>query len=317
MHLTFISHMSWMYDIPDETPLTALSLPGTHNSCCIGGPFGFAQTQDLDLPHQLLAGVRFLDIRLAHYQDNLFVHHDLVDMEKCYSDILDICSDFLCRFPSETIIMSIKDERRCDSILGGFAPSEVFGKNSEDPMDRAVVRSDSFEGAFIARTWQHVDDASLFYNFKPALPGDDSASKSPRLISETTLENIRGQIVLLRRFEGGEDIGFDLTYWPENQTFRSSTSLIYDVHDCYQGLGSERKRDLIVAHLEDAKRRGPKDLYITFTSAVNLKARGYAKTINPCLNDYLARSSKGRVGIVVMDYFHEPRELVSNVIRMN
>ena len=48
-----------------------------------------------------------------------------------------------------------------------------------------------------------------------------------------------------------------------------------------------------------------------------LKARGYAKTINPRLNDYLAGSPPGRVAIIAMDYFEKPRELVPNVIKMN
>ncbi|MGH3590275.1 MAG: hypothetical protein ACRDRF_04495, partial [Pseudonocardiaceae bacterium] len=39
--------------------------------------------------------------------------------------------------------------------------------------------------------------------------------------------------------------------------------------------------------------------------------------INPRLNDYLSESPPGRVGIIAMDYFEEPRELVSNVIKMN
>jgi hypothetical protein len=39
--------------------------------------------------------------------------------------------------------------------------------------------------------------------------------------------------------------------------------------------------------------------------------------INPRLNDYLAESSPGRIEIIVMDYFEEPRELVSNVIKAN
>jgi hypothetical protein len=60
-----------------------------------------------------------------------------------------------------------------------------------------------------------------------------------------------------------------------------------------------------------------KDLYLTFTSAVSLKAHSYAKTINPRLNDYLAGSLPGHVGIIAMDYFEEPRELVSDVVKMN
>jgi 1-phosphatidylinositol phosphodiesterase len=313
---TFITQTSWMRDIPDETPVTALSIPGTHNSACIGGPLGFGQTQNLDLSHQLIAGIRFIDLRLAHYQDNLFVHHDVVHMEKCYADVLEICSDFLRQFPSEAIFMSVKDEDRVDSGLGRLAPSEVFGKNRGDPASWAI-RSDSFEEVFKAKTWQHVDDASLFYNFASPLPGDGSEATAPALTSDTTLEDIRGKIVLLRRFEGSDDVGLDLTYWPENQTFRSAAIPVHDIHDRYQGLEDEEKYELVVAHLEEAKKGDLKDLYITFSSAVGLKAHGYAEVINPHLNDYLVESSKGRVGIVAMDYFEEPPELVSNVIKMN
>ncbi|MGH3692919.1 MAG: phosphatidylinositol-specific phospholipase C [Pseudonocardiaceae bacterium] len=313
---TFISHPSWMRDIADDTPVTALSIPGTHNSACIGGPLGFLQTQNLDLSHQLIAGIRFLDVRLAHYQDNLFVHHDLMHMGKCYADILAVCSDFLGRFPSEVILMSVKDEDRFDSTLGRLAPSEVLGKDRGDPTNW-VIRSGSFEDAFKARTWQYVEDASLFYNFAAPLPGGDPEAAGPALTSETTLGEVRGKIVLLRRFEGGDDVGFDLTYWPENQTFRSAAIPVHDVHDRYRGLAGEEKYELVVAHLEEAKKGDSKDLYITFSSAVGLKARGYAEAINPRLDDYLAGSPKGRVGIIAMDYFEEPSELVSNVIRMN
>jgi hypothetical protein len=212
--------------------------------------------------------------------------------------------------------MSVKDEGRCDSALDRFAPSKIFGKNRGDPANW-VIRSNSFEDVFKARTWQHIEDASLFYNLTVPVPDVGSATISPALTSETTLEDVRGKIVLLRRFEGGEDVGLDLTYWPENQTFRSAASPVHDVHDCYQGLESERKYELIVTHLEEAKRGDLKDMYITFSSAVGLKAHGYAKAINPCLNIYLAGSPKGCIGIIAMDYFEGPRELVSNVIKMN
>ncbi|MGH3888405.1 MAG: phosphatidylinositol-specific phospholipase C [Pseudonocardiaceae bacterium] len=314
----FISQTSWMRDISDDAPVATLSIPGTHNSCCVDGLLGFGKTQNLDLADQLNAGIRFLDIRLAHYQDNLFAHHDVVHMEKSYADILDICTRFLRRHPSETVLMSVKDEDRFDSGLGKFAPSEAFGKSREDS-ENWIVRSGSFEEAFKARTWQHVEDASLFYNFAAPLSDGDSVTTNLALTSETTLGEVRGKIVLLRRFEGSQDVGFNLTYWPENRRFRSAAraSLIYAVEDRYQDPGEDAKYNFIITHIEEARRRDPRDLYITFSSAVNLKARGYSKTINPRLNDYLAGSPQGRVGIIAMDYFEEPRELVSNVIKMN
>lgn len=310
----FSSHRSWMRDIPDEARVISLSIPGSHNSCSIGGILGFTKTQDLDLPDQLDAGIRFLDIRLSHYQDNLFVHHDVVHMGKCYADVLDACSEFLENNPSETILMSIKDEGRRDSALGRFAPSRVFGKSRGDPMNW-VVRSSSFEDAFYARTWERVADPSLFYNLPSPLPGDRSTNTN--LTARTTLAQVRGKIILLRRFEAANNVGFDLTYWPENMRFRSTTNPAYAVEDHWWDPGEENKHNFMMTHMEEAKRRAPRDLYITFSSAVNLNARGYSKTLNPRLNDYLAGSSRGRVGIVAMDYFEKPQELVSNVIRMN
>ncbi len=312
----FISHSSWMRDIPDDAPLTTLSLPGTHDSCSVDGLLGLGKTQNLDLTDQLNKGIRFLDIRLAHYRDNLFVHHDVVHMGKSYADVLTICSSFLRQYPSETILMSVKNEDRFDSHLGRFAPSEVFGKFRGDRTNWAV-RSSSFEHAFQARTWQHVEDESLFYNLPIPRPNGASATTNPALTTETTLGEVRGKIVLLRRFEGSQHVGFDLTHWPENRRFRSATGLIYAVEDRYQDPGEDYKYKFIITHIEEARRRNPKDLYITFSSAVNLMARGYSKTINPRLNDYLASCPEGRVGIIVMDYFEEPRELVSNVIKTN
>ncbi|MGQ0717893.1 MAG: phosphatidylinositol-specific phospholipase C [Pseudonocardiales bacterium] len=313
-----ISHTSWMRDIPDDALVTTLSIPGTHNSCSVDGLLGFGKTQNLDLVDQLNAGIRFLDIRLSHYQDNLFAHHDIIHMGKSYADVLAICASFLKQHPSEAVLMSVKDEGRFDGGLGRFAPSQAFGRFRGDPANW-IVRSSSFEDAFRARTWQHTEDASLFYNFAAPLTDDSSATTSCALTSKTTLGEVRGKIVLLRRFEGGQDIGFDLTDWPENRRFRSPTGLIYAVEDRYQNPGENGKYNFIMAHIEEARRRDPKDLYITFSSAVDLrrKANGYSRAINPRLNNYLVESPQGRVGIIVMDYFEEPRELVSNVIKMN
>ncbi|MGH3785135.1 MAG: phosphatidylinositol-specific phospholipase C [Pseudonocardiaceae bacterium] len=312
----FISHSSWMRDIPDDVRVTTLSIPGTHDSCSVDGILGFGKTQNLDLADQLNAGIRFLDIRLAYYRDDLFVHHDVVHMGKCYADVLKICSSFLGQHPSEAIFMSIKNESRFDSNLGQFAPSQVFGKARGDRANW-VVRSSSFEHAFQARTWQHVEDESFFYNLAIPRPNNGSETANPTLTSQTTMGEIRGKIVLLRRFEGGDHVGFDLTYWPRNRRFRSTQNLVYAVEDRYLGPGEGDKYKFIVEHMEEARRRDPRDLYITFSSAVNLKAIRYARAINPRLNYYLVGSSQGRVGIIVMDYFEEPRELVSNVIGMN
>lgn len=311
-----ICHSSWMAEISDHTRVTALSIPGTHDSCSIDGPLGFAKTQNLDLADQLNAGIRFLDIRLAHYQDNLFAHHNAVHMEKSYADILEICSNFLREHPGEAVLMSVKEEARFDSALGRFAPSEAFGKFRRDP-ENWVIRSGSFEEAFKARTWQHVADPSLFYNFPAPVPDGESVVDNPALTPETTLEEIRGKIVLLRRFDASREVGSDFTDWPKNQHFRCRTTLTYDVEDCYLNPGENNKYDCVAAHIDEARKGDSGELYITFASAVGMTASRYSKTINEYLNVYLSGFTKERIGIIVLDYFEQPRKLVSNVIRMN
>ncbi|MGB8961695.1 MAG: phosphatidylinositol-specific phospholipase C [Pseudonocardiaceae bacterium] len=304
-----VSRPSWMRNIPDDAPLTTLSIPGTHNSCSLDGPLGVGKTQNHDLSDQLDAGIRFFDIRLAHHQDDLCVHHDIVCMERRYSEVLTNLADFLKRHPSETILLSISNEDRVDSALGKLAPSQVLCKlSSMASKDCPDENTRSFEDTFNARTQETIGDAPLFYNFGPA---------RHTLTSGTTLGELRGKIVLLRRFEAGDDVGFDTTYWPENQSFRSAVPPFYDIEDRYQNPGDDNKFDFVVSHLEDARSGDPKDLFITFSSAVDLTARGYAETINPRLNDYLAASPPGRLGIVVMDYFEKPPDLVPNVIKAN
>lgn len=320
-----ISLTSWMGDVPDDVLVTELSIPGTHDSGCIDGPMGFAKTQNIGLSGQLDAGIRFLDIRLAHYQDDLHIHHDVIYMGKSYRDVLKICADFLARHPSETILMSVDEEDRFDSSLGDFAPSEILGRLSRGESESSD-NTRSFDEEFECQTWGCMETEPPFYNYAtPSSGGGLRVAVTPAFTSETTLGDVRGKIVLLRRFQSSRDMGFDVTYWLDNATTKSSEDAdgklrnavppIYHIEDHHND--PDDKYDLIVTHIEKARRGDRKDLYITFSSAVTMQASGYAETINPRLNDYLSGSPPGRVGIIVMDYFEEPRELVSNVIKMN
>jgi hypothetical protein len=213
--------------------------------------------------------------------------------------------------------MSVSDESRVDDALGRFAPSQIACRLPLADTASPGQNTRSFEDTFNAKTWECIEDIPLFYNFVAAPPGSNSLVRSPALTSDTRLGDVRGKIVLLRRFEGSQDVGFDLSYWPEDECFRSLAPPFYDVEDRYQKPGVDEKFDYVVAHLEKARRGDLNELYITFSSAVGPTARGYSKKINPRLNDYLSGSAPERIGIIVMDYFEEPRELVSNVIKAN
>ena len=256
----FITHTCWMRYVPDDASVMTLSIPGTHNSCCVHGLLGLGRAQELDLPDQLNAGIRFLDIRFTHYQDNLCVHHDVICTEKSYVDVLTICFNFLRQYPSETILMSVDEESRFDEALGKFAPSQIICKLPMTDTASPGKNTRSFEDTFNAKTWECIEDIPLFYNFVAVPPGGNSTVTSPALTSETTLGDVRGKIILLRRFEGSQDVGFNLSYWPENQCFRSAEPPFYDVEDRYRSPGDDDKFDYVVEHIEKARRGGPDEL---------------------------------------------------------
>ncbi|HWN67877.1 MAG TPA: phosphatidylinositol-specific phospholipase C domain-containing protein, partial [Haliangium sp.] len=99
----------WMSHLAGRTSLSQIDIPGTHDSGArIGG--AFVATQDMSISEQLQAGVRYLDVRLRHFEDALVVHHGSFYQELNFDDVLIACTDFLAAHPSETILMQVKEE---------------------------------------------------------------------------------------------------------------------------------------------------------------------------------------------------------------
>ncbi|WP_458124894.1 phosphatidylinositol-specific phospholipase C [Paenibacillus sp. Z3-2] len=105
------SNSNWMGSLPANTPLSSLSIPGTHDSGALYEPInGTAKTQDLTIAQQLNVGVRFLDVRTRHYGDAFTIHHGAIYQNQNFDDVLNAVIGFLNNNPSETIIMSVKEE---------------------------------------------------------------------------------------------------------------------------------------------------------------------------------------------------------------
>ncbi|GAE65613.1 1-phosphatidylinositol phosphodiesterase [Chryseobacterium indologenes] len=104
---------SWMAGLQDNISISKISIPGTHDSGArIDAPVvsGTAKTQDLSIAEQLNAGVRFLDIRCRHIDNSFTIHHGAIYQKLNFDDVLNACYAFLNSHPSETIIMSVKEE---------------------------------------------------------------------------------------------------------------------------------------------------------------------------------------------------------------
>ena len=121
----------WMSLLPDSTPLSSLTIPGTHNTMAVcdvlGGYVGkIAQCQEKSLREQYEMGIRFVDIRCRLKQDTLPIHHGRkFQGTYFYEDVLKPTVDFLEQNENETILMLVQYElynpvkglfRYCDLI---------------------------------------------------------------------------------------------------------------------------------------------------------------------------------------------------------
>ncbi|XP_053717864.1 1-phosphatidylinositol phosphodiesterase [Synchiropus splendidus] len=100
---------SWMVNIPDERPLSEVTMPGTHNTMAFYGGV-YSECQTWSLASQLRAGVRFLDVRVRHINGNLTIHHGVSYQWAHFGQVLEGVVDFLKSFPSETVLMRLKEE---------------------------------------------------------------------------------------------------------------------------------------------------------------------------------------------------------------
>jgi 1-phosphatidylinositol phosphodiesterase len=110
----------WMARLADNAPLSAITIPGTHDS---GARFGgvapvvdfvtalWVQAQNWTVTQQLNAGVRFLDVRChAEPDGSLRIHHLFVDEQLSLTDVLRECVLFLAANPSEAVLMRVQQE---------------------------------------------------------------------------------------------------------------------------------------------------------------------------------------------------------------
>lgn len=114
---------NWMAGLQDNISISKISIPGTHDSGArIDAPVvtGTAKTQNLSIAEQLNAGVRFLDIRCRHIDNSFTIHHGPIYQNLNFDDVLNACYAFLENHPSETIIMSVKEEHDASNTTRSF-----------------------------------------------------------------------------------------------------------------------------------------------------------------------------------------------------
>ena len=104
-------YREWMKDVDDNTSLREMNIPGTHDTMALYNLANVAgKCQSLSLNDQLNLGVRFLDIRLKLVNNKLMAYHAYVDQKCSFETVVKVCETFLKKYPSETLLMSVKED---------------------------------------------------------------------------------------------------------------------------------------------------------------------------------------------------------------
>lgn len=324
-HLTLYSSanlQSWMRNFKDETPLSALSIPGTHNSPTCHKALPSVRCQATSPPEQLDNGIRFFDIRVQPEapqdpsKDGLILVHAVFPISltgnKYLKDLLKEVYAFLEHNPSETVIMSIK--------------REGTGNATDEQLSRILFD-------------HYAHDENRWFT-APRIPN---------------LGEARGKIVLIRRFNleggihdehGGAGWGIDAAVWADNTPNATCPSGDICVQDFYEVLETEnidKKIQYSQDHLTRAAQcicalpgsEGEKQpFFINFLTASNFWKAGcwpdrVAAKLNPAIVEFLCKKHNeaeqtdkigdGCTGIVVCDWVGQKGnwDIVRCIVGMN
>jgi 1-phosphatidylinositol phosphodiesterase len=114
-----------MSRLPSSTLMSALTIPGTHDSAAYTYSWPFIATQTLDIAAQLNAGIRYFDLRCGLRHDVLEMVHGQALLNLRLETVLATMYAWLATHPSEALIAQIKRDRKDDSSTLHFAQAVV------------------------------------------------------------------------------------------------------------------------------------------------------------------------------------------------
>ncbi len=119
---------AWMQRVSDDTFVSQLSLPGTHDSGTGHGTSmdSFGRTQDVNLTDQWNSGIRVFDLRPSVDDNQLRIYHGILSTDLYLSDAFATLCGLLDSHPTEFAIVIIRHE---DDHDGGNSAWNDLMKN--------------------------------------------------------------------------------------------------------------------------------------------------------------------------------------------
>lgn len=120
---------TWMSMINDDTLVTDIVIPGTHDSGTMGMN-SFAETQDKSYLEQLQRGFRYFDTRVMYSGGDFYMYHSIKGKMK-YSQVLSDVKTFLDENPTEFVVLDYQH-------MDGGKDSVIFDMLEEKLGDKLV-----------------------------------------------------------------------------------------------------------------------------------------------------------------------------------
>ena len=285
---------NWMKDVPDETYLGTMSIPGTHDTMTASRGSGWnrvtlcGQCHSKTLTQQLEMGIRFLDIRLRCYNNEFWLYHGSESIGITFKETLKRIKTFLSANRDETVIMSYQDESspyNCDDDTNDNWFSDLF-----------------------KREWETLHSSMRYSDY------DNNCWPK--------LKETRGKVVLWRQ-SGKAKIGFNHHASPKSESFANTWTGVAT----WTGSITDKYKNDLKANIKRSMGKPQSQCpYITYLSANDCKHRIWlhpehiAKKINPYIKNFLSNLNTAEIntkkfGVVAMDF--PSNGLVDEIIKRN
>lgn len=103
---------NWMAGLDDDLLVSALSIPGTHDSAAYTHPWPFIATQRMTILEQLSTGIRYFDFRCGIRNNVPEMVHGPSMLGLQLPELLDMMYKWLDQHPEEGLIVQIKEDRK-------------------------------------------------------------------------------------------------------------------------------------------------------------------------------------------------------------
>jgi len=133
-------------------------------------------------------------------------------------------------------------------------------------------------------------------------------------VTVPTLGQVRGKIVLLRRFGASAAKGIDATAWADNTTFTiNNSNASLKIQDQYVVPDNNAKWTNVTNLFTESSTQSNNTLYINFTSGYKSlifsipSITTVSNAINPKISTYFTSNTHGRYGVIPMDFVNTDR----------